>query len=112
MRTTLTIDSDVAQKFKELTAQRKSSFKEVVNEALRQGLPLKPEAKPVKPFQVVPITLHFKAGIDPNKLNQLADELEIQEFQVRSSNRSLVRRSRNARCFAKTASGSLSAIEI
>ncbi len=36
MRTTLSLDDDVAQKLKRLTGDR--SFKEVVNEALRAGL--------------------------------------------------------------------------
>jgi adenine C2-methylase RlmN of 23S rRNA A2503 and tRNA A37 len=38
MRTTLTIDDDVAAQLKRLRRQRDLKFKELVNEALRRGL--------------------------------------------------------------------------
>ena len=38
MRTTLTIDDDIARALKELSRERGSSFKAVVNDVLRQGL--------------------------------------------------------------------------
>ncbi len=80
MRTTLTLDPDVAQELKARMAGRKASFKEVVNETLRQGLAARPKSKPVDVFRVEARSLGLKPGIDPNKLNQLLDELEAQEF--------------------------------
>ena len=38
MKTTLTLDEDVAQKTRELAAKLKKPFKVVLNEALRKGL--------------------------------------------------------------------------
>jgi hypothetical protein len=38
MRTTLTIDDDVAVEIEQLRHARKTSFKAIVNEALRRGL--------------------------------------------------------------------------
>jgi len=38
MRTTLTLDDDVAVLIRRVQAERKASLKEVVNEALREGL--------------------------------------------------------------------------
>ena len=38
MRTTLTLDDDVAAKLEKLRDTRRQSFKEIVNEALRRGL--------------------------------------------------------------------------
>jgi hypothetical protein len=38
MRTTLTLDDDVAIQLKRLMTRRRSSLKDVVNEALREGL--------------------------------------------------------------------------
>lgn len=38
MRTTLTLDDDVAALLKRIAAKEKGSFKEVVNQALRRGL--------------------------------------------------------------------------
>jgi hypothetical protein len=91
MRTTLTLDPDVAQELKVRMTARKTSFKEVVNETLRQGLAVKPKSKPREVFRIVPHSFGFKAGIDVNKLNQLVDELEVQEFVAKQ------RRNRKAR---------------
>ena len=91
MRTTLTLDPDVAQALKVRMTDRKTSFKEVVNETLRQGLAVKPKSKPREVFRVAPHSFGFKAGIDVNKLNQLVDELEVQEFVAKQ------RRNRKAR---------------
>ena len=38
MRTTLTLDDDVAALLKRIAAKHKGSFKELVNQALRRGL--------------------------------------------------------------------------
>lgn len=46
MRTTLTLDDDVAVQIEALRRERKTTFKGAVNEALRQGLRSMAEAKP------------------------------------------------------------------
>ena len=51
---------------------------------------LNPDPSP-EVFRVVPHSFGFKAGIDVNKLNQLVDELEVQEFVAKQ------RRNRKAR---------------
>ena len=79
MRTTLTLEPDVALKLKAHMAERKLSLKELVNTALRRGLAGEPGPKPKKPFRVAPRSLGFRPGIDVNRLNQLLDELETQE---------------------------------
>lgn len=80
MRTTLTLDDDVADKLKALAERRRVSFKEVVNDALRRGLATQSRlAKPVPPFRVVPFASAFRPGVDPEKLNQLTDEIEVQD---------------------------------
>jgi hypothetical protein len=51
MRTTLTIDDDVATELERLRRERDASLKEVVNEALRRGLrEMGAQAKPRGPF--------------------------------------------------------------
>lgn len=84
MRTTLTIDDDVAQALKELSRERGSSFKLVVNDVLRRGLTTgeKPPASRER-FRVESARRGFRVGIDLLKLNQLADELESERFQSR-----------------------------
>ena len=81
MRTTLTIDDDIAKVLKERSRQSGDSFKVVTNEVLRQGLTS--GAKPVpasERFRVRAAARGFRPGIDPLKLNQLADELETERF--------------------------------
>ena len=81
MRTTLTIDDDLIQALKDLAHQRGISFKVLVNETLRRGLSAgeQPRAS-AEPFRVRSAPRGFRPGIDPMKLNQLADELETERF--------------------------------
>jgi len=79
MRTTLTLEPDVALKLKRRMAERKLTLKDAVNQALRAALQA-PEANPKAPFKVEPFPFKFKPGVDPSKLNQLLDELDIEEF--------------------------------
>lgn len=48
MRTTLTLDPDVAAKLRELSRERGISFKEAVNSALRRGLAPAAERRPYR----------------------------------------------------------------
>jgi len=84
MRITLTIDDDIARELNELSRERSTSFETVVNEVLRQGLTT--GEKPLtarEPFSVLSSPRGFLPGIDPLKLNQLADELETEDFLSR-----------------------------
>ncbi len=79
MRTTLTLDEDIADALKERARLLDKSFKQVVNEILRRGLsPAPQEDRPV--FRVKPICGGLRPGIDPLKLNQLYDQLETEDF--------------------------------
>ena len=91
VRTTLTLDPDVVQRLKGRVAAGNASFKQVVNDTLRRGLAAEPKPKPKKPFRVIPIPGGFKPGIDPHKLNQLLDQLEVEDF-VAKERRNRVRR--------------------
>jgi hypothetical protein len=81
MRTTLTLDDDVAAKLRALAHRRRISFKEVVNSILRKGLVVQESrSKSSRPFQVEAFRSAFRPGVDPLKLNQLSDELEARRF--------------------------------
>ena len=81
MRTTLTLDDDVAMKLRELAHRRGVSFKEMVNSVLRRGLVAQESrSKSSRPFQVEVFRSAFRPGVDPLKLNQLSDELEARRF--------------------------------
>jgi predicted transcriptional regulator len=73
MRTTLTLDPDVSRLIDEAVHRERRPMKQVVNDALRQALA--PQSK----RQRVRVTAHrsaVRAGFDPDRMNQLADELE------------------------------------
>ena len=80
MRTTLTLDDDVADKLREQARLQDKTFKQVVNDVLRHGMSpgagetLKPE------YRVVPNHSALAPGIDPMKLNQINDQLEVETF--------------------------------
>jgi len=64
--------------------QRRSSLKKVVKDASRQAL-TQPASKHPPRFRVEPHSFQFKPGVDLNKLNQLADELEMEEYRRKHS---------------------------
>ena len=79
MRTTLTLDDDVADSLKEQARLLNVPFKRIVNDALRRGIsPGVQEDRPV--FRITPLSGGFRPGVDLLKLNQLNDELETQSF--------------------------------
>jgi len=76
MRTTLTLDPDVAARLTAEVARTDRALKSVVNDALRRGLQLPGRRERRAPYAVQPLALRFRPGIDSDKLNELADELE------------------------------------
>ena len=82
MRTTLTLDEDIARQLHDLARRSGESFKEVVNSTLRRGLTRggKPSS-PLPRFKVKAKACGFQSGVDILRLNQLNDELEAEEFQ-------------------------------
>ena len=79
MRTTLTLDEDVAARIEEQRQREGLSLKQVINGLLREGL-LSRE-RPAKPrkYSTRARALGLRPGFDPVKLNQLVDELDIDE---------------------------------
>lgn len=76
MRTTLTLEPDVARLIEEAAAQQRKPVKQVVNEALRRGLLPNETRRPTGRFRVRPHHTSLQAGFDAESFNQLADELE------------------------------------
>ena len=79
MRTTLTIDSDVAERLRQEVTLGRRSLKEIVNDCLRVGFGLK-EVKPRKKFRIQSHSSGYVPGVDRLKLNQLVDELDAETF--------------------------------
>ncbi len=75
MRTTLTLDEDVAAKLKEEMHARALSFKETVNLFLRRGLNRKEPPRNL-PFKVRARDLGARPGVDFDNVGELLDRLE------------------------------------
>lgn len=76
MRTTLTLDPDVARLLEEEAHRQRKPFKQVVNEAIRRGLAPAPNARNAGRFRVRPHKTTLRPGIDAGSLNRLVDEFE------------------------------------
>ena len=80
MRTTIALDDDLAEKLQDIAHKRRESFRQVVNETLRRGLSAPvPRSERRKPFRTETFDSAFRAGVDPLRLNQLVDDLEVEE---------------------------------
>lgn len=77
MRTTLTLDDDVAMALKETAYRTDRSFKVAVNETLRAGLAVMEAPPKSRRYRLKPASLGgVLPGIDLDKALQLADSLE------------------------------------
>ena len=80
MRITVTLDADVRQRLREAMRRQGKGFKETLNDALRRGLgPPGPESEG-QPFAVESRPLRLRTGLDPARMRELDDDLEIAEF--------------------------------
>jgi len=80
MRTTLTLDPDVAVKAKKGAAKLGKSFKEVINAALRIGLDqvLKPPA--AKPYRTKSRPLGLRRGLSYDNVGELLARSEEENY--------------------------------
>lgn len=79
----LTLDDDLARLLERRARARKLPFKTVVNDTLRRGLAAEAAvtSEPAaRPFTIKARDLSLQPGLDPHKLNQMADELEAEAF--------------------------------
>jgi hypothetical protein len=81
MRTTVTLDADVAAKLKETARQRGISFKEALNSSVRRGLTT--ETTAAKPYRLPTRRLGVRPGIDLDRALGLAADLEDAEIRRR-----------------------------
>lgn len=82
MRTTLTLDPDVARMLEEETHRQRRPFKQVVNDAIRRGL--SGQRRGSSRFRIRSHECTLAPGIDPGSLNALADELEETEILTKT----------------------------
>jgi hypothetical protein len=76
MRTTLTLDEDLAQALREEARRSGRPLKRIVNETLRAGLATR-KRPPARRYRLSPVALGgVVAGVDIDKALRLADALE------------------------------------
>ena len=76
MRTTLTLEDDVAARLKEEMGRTGRSFKETVNEILREGLRSARTREPDRPFVVRARDLGSRPGVDFDNISELLEQGE------------------------------------
>lgn len=80
MRTTVTLDPDVEQLLRHATHGSQQNFKAALNDGLRRGLAHLAPSAPVARFVVKARPMGLRAGLDPARLHDLADDLEAEAF--------------------------------
>jgi hypothetical protein len=82
MRTTVTLDDDVANELKKRAKRSEKSFKQELNDSLRLAFSLsRSSTVRQKRFRVRPHRSAFRTGVDIMKLNQLVDQLDAERSQ-------------------------------
>jgi len=77
MRTTLTLDEDVAAKLRAEVRRSGRSFRDVVNDVIRRGLMNRQPAAPPGPFRVVARDLgDLQPGYDLDNIGDLIERIE------------------------------------
>jgi hypothetical protein len=76
VRTTLTIDDDVATLLRKENRRSGEPFKQTVNRCLRMALTASPQRAKPKPFKVTPIDLELPDGVNLDKTSAILEALE------------------------------------
>ena len=74
MRTTLTLDDDVARLVEDAVHRERRPMKQIINDALRRALT--PDTVRPQPYRLTPHESPVRPGFDFSGFNRLADELE------------------------------------
>lgn len=84
MRTTLTIDDSTFKKLKEIAHKSGKSYKQVVNDVLRQGLAAAQVRESAGAYRLKPASLGGMVGdFNLDKSLAMADRLEDEEIAVK-----------------------------
>ena len=78
MRTTLTLDDDLAGKLQAEARKSGEPFKQTVNRVLRLGLKTQTQAKALPPFKVRTRDLGLRPGFDFDNIEELLEKVDWQ----------------------------------
>jgi hypothetical protein len=76
VRTTLTLDDELAAKLRAEAQRSGTPFKQIVNRVLRLGLKAQTEAKALPPFKVKNRDLGLRPGFDFDNIEELLEKIE------------------------------------
>jgi len=77
MRTTLTLDDDVAAKLRAEARRSGKSFREIVNDVIRRGLMSRRRTSPGAPFRVIARDVgNLKPGYSLDNIGDLLEQVE------------------------------------
>lgn len=80
MRTTVTLDADTESLLREAMRQRGQTFKQALNDAVRQGLAGVAGDTERPPFVQRTFPMGLRAGYDLGKLSALEAEMDVEAF--------------------------------
>lgn len=81
MRTTLNLDDDVLDEARTIAARSKTSFRQVVNEALRAGLKSAAEPTVTRPYVTKPRKLGLRSGLNLDNIQELLAQVEGETYR-------------------------------
>jgi hypothetical protein len=81
MRTTLTLDEDVLDKAKAMAAKGHTSFRQVINEALRIGLQEAEKGAERRPFRTKAHPMGVRPGHSLDNVQELLAQAEGERFR-------------------------------
>ena len=76
MRTTITIDNDVLERARSISTKLCTTFKTVINEALRAGLENMEQPVKRRPYKTKPRKMGLKAGRNIDNIQELLAQIE------------------------------------
>lgn len=80
MRTTLTLDPDIAAKARKGAAKLRKPFKEVINAALRVGLDEILTPPPARPYHTKARPLGLRRGLSYDNISELLARAEGEDY--------------------------------
>lgn len=80
VRTTVTLDPRLLAGIREVAHRKGLSFKAALHEIVERGLTSPGRSERAARFVVKPHRGGFRVGVDPQRLNQLVDELGVDSF--------------------------------
>lgn len=73
IRTTVTLDEDVIERVKEEGRARGASFRDTLNDLLRTALLRAGESRPRRSFEIRPVRMGYRAGLNYDDVESLVE---------------------------------------